>query len=60
IYYSAYSGEDLAALATRIRADAEAGRTVWCIFDNTTLGAATSNALDLQTCLDGPSSPSRT
>jgi uncharacterized protein YecE (DUF72 family) len=52
IYYSAYSGEDLAALAARIQADAAAGRTVWCIFDNTTLGAATANALDLQTCLD--------
>ncbi len=53
IYYSAYSGEDLAGLASRIQADAEAGRTAWCIFDNTTLGAATANALDLQTCLDG-------
>jgi uncharacterized protein YecE (DUF72 family) len=53
IYYSPYSGEDIAALASRIRADAEAGRTVWCIFDNTTLGAATANALDLQACLDG-------
>lgn len=52
IYYSTYSGEDIAALASRIRTDAEAGRTVWCIFDNTTLGAATSNALDLQTCLN--------
>ena len=51
IYYSAYSGEDLAVLAARIQADAATGRTVWCIFDNTTLGAATSNALDLQTCL---------
>jgi uncharacterized protein YecE (DUF72 family) len=53
MYYSAYSGEDLAALASRIRADAADGRTVWCIFDNTTLGAAVPNALDLQTYLDG-------
>ena len=47
IYYSAYSEEDLAALAEKIRVDAEEGRTVWCIFDNTTLGAATGNALAL-------------
>ncbi|MFL6262840.1 MAG: DUF72 domain-containing protein [Thermoanaerobaculia bacterium] len=47
MYYSAYSGEYLAALAARLQTDAAAGRTVWCIFDNTTLGAATSNALDL-------------
>lgn len=53
IYYSAYSGEDIALLAARIQADAATGRTVWCIFDNTTLGAATANALDLQTCLNG-------
>ncbi len=55
MYYSAYSGEDLAALASRIRADEATGRTVWCIFDNTTLGAAVPNALDLQTYLDGMS-----
>jgi uncharacterized protein YecE (DUF72 family) len=47
IYYSAYSEEYLAALAERIRAVTGDGRTVWCIFDNTTLGAATGNALDL-------------
>ncbi|HYQ84885.1 MAG TPA: DUF72 domain-containing protein, partial [Rubrobacter sp.] len=47
IYYSAYSDDYLASLAERIRADIGEGRTVWCIFDNTTLGAATGNALDL-------------
>lgn len=52
MYYSAYSAEDLAALASRIQADAAAGRTVWCIFDNTTLGAATGNALDLAETLE--------
>ena len=51
VYYSAYSGEYLNALAARLQADAAAGRTVWCIFDNTTLGAATANALDLQSSL---------
>lgn len=52
MYYSAYSDEDLAALAPRLQAHAEAGQTVWCIFDNTTLGAATRNALDLRSHLD--------
>jgi uncharacterized protein YecE (DUF72 family) len=50
-YYSAYPEEYLEALASRIQADAAAGRAVWCIFDNTTLGAATSNALDLRSLL---------
>lgn len=48
IYYSAYSEEYVAALASRIQADAGEGRPVWCIFDNTTLGAATRNALELR------------
>jgi uncharacterized protein YecE (DUF72 family) len=47
VYYSAYSEEYLDALASRLQEDAAAGRQVWCIFDNTTLGAATGNALDL-------------
>ncbi|HEX3557020.1 MAG TPA: DUF72 domain-containing protein [Thermoanaerobaculia bacterium] len=47
IYYSTYSEEFIAALASRIQADAETGRQVWCIFDNTTLGAATRNAAEL-------------
>jgi len=47
MYYSAYSEEYLAALASRLQAERAAGRTVWCIFDNTTLGAAAGNALDL-------------
>jgi uncharacterized protein YecE (DUF72 family) len=51
-YYSAYSEEYLAALALKIQGDAAAGRQVWCIFDNTTLGAATGNALNLQSQLE--------
>jgi uncharacterized protein YecE (DUF72 family) len=51
MYYSAYSEEYLDALAARLRAEAAAGRSVWCIFDNTTLGAATRNALDLRSRL---------
>lgn len=46
IYYSAYSDEFLDVLAARLR-ESSAERPVWCIFDNTTLGAATGNALDL-------------
>jgi uncharacterized protein YecE (DUF72 family) len=48
MYYSAYSEEYLDALAARLLADTAAGRSAWCIFDNTTLGAATRNALDLR------------
>jgi uncharacterized protein YecE (DUF72 family) len=53
IYSSSYPEEYLDALAARLRADAAAGRSVWCIFDNTTLGAATRNALDLRHRLGG-------
>jgi uncharacterized protein YecE (DUF72 family) len=47
IYYSPYDDEYLDALAARLRAAAERADAVWCIFDNTALGAATSNALAL-------------
>ena len=50
-YYSAYSEEFLAALAARLQVEAEG--PAWCIFDNTTLGAATGNALDLRSRLGG-------
>jgi uncharacterized protein YecE (DUF72 family) len=53
IYYSEYPEEYVDALASRLRADAAAGREVWCVFDNTTLGAATRNALDLRSRLGG-------
>lgn len=52
MYYSAYSAEYIDSLASRVRMDAAAGRAVWCIFDNTTLGAATRNALDLRSRLE--------
>lgn len=42
IYYSAYSGEYLEALAVRL---ANATVPTWCIFDNTALFEATANAL---------------
>jgi uncharacterized protein YecE (DUF72 family) len=47
MYHSAYTPEYLAALATRLQSEA-AARPVWCIFDNTTLGAATGNAWVVQ------------
>lgn len=48
VYYSSYEDAYLDALAARIRQDVDAGREVWCIFDNTASGAAAQNALDLQ------------
>jgi uncharacterized protein YecE (DUF72 family) len=47
MYYSVYSESEIDALAVRIQADARKDRDVWCIFDNTTLGGATRNALEL-------------
>jgi uncharacterized protein YecE (DUF72 family) len=47
MYYSAYDESFIAALAQKMKRDLAAGRKVWAIFDNTTLGAATRNALDL-------------
>lgn len=47
VYYSSYDAAYLDALAARIESDLSAGRTVWCIFDNTAAGAATGNALEL-------------
>jgi len=48
VYYDTYSDDYLEALAARLRAHmASSGAPVWCIFDNTALGAATANAVDL-------------
>jgi uncharacterized protein YecE (DUF72 family) len=46
IYYSAYADEFLAALAQQITHTS--AKEVWVIFDNTTLGAAFSNAKTLR------------
>jgi uncharacterized protein YecE (DUF72 family) len=54
MYYSDYSDEALQQLAGRLRAAAETADNVWCVFDNTALGAATANALLLNRLLDGP------
>jgi uncharacterized protein YecE (DUF72 family) len=44
IYYSAYSREELDRVARIIEDRASLGVSVWCIFDNTALGAATADA----------------
>jgi uncharacterized protein YecE (DUF72 family) len=57
MYYSSYSAAYLDALRQKLdRAAPAASR--WCIFDNTALGAATANGLDLVTRLsDRPRFP---
>lgn len=50
MYYSDYDPSFLADVARRIAA--KENETVWCIFDNTTLGAATGNALFVATSLN--------
>ena len=47
MYYSEYGPERLAAVAARLRGAAASGAETWCILDNTTLGAATGDALEL-------------
>ena len=47
MYYSDYEPERLEAVAAQLRMAAASGAEAWCIFDNTTLGAATGNALAL-------------
>jgi uncharacterized protein YecE (DUF72 family) len=48
IYYSSYDDNFLANVADQIANMTRDGKNVWCIFDNTALGAATENALKLQ------------
>jgi uncharacterized protein YecE (DUF72 family) len=52
MYYSSYTDEFLDALAVRLQALAKRGVRCWCIFDNTTLGAAAGNALALMERLE--------
>jgi uncharacterized protein YecE (DUF72 family) len=47
MYWSAYDAAYLDALAARVAEGTRAGRTVWCIFDNTAGGAALTDALGL-------------
>jgi len=47
-YYSSYDDSELDRIAAAIVAARQKASTVWCIFDNTTLGAATGNAVALK------------
>jgi uncharacterized protein YecE (DUF72 family) len=51
LYYSSYSGEFLKTMASRM-ANVHREARVWCIFDNTAAGFATSNALQLNEEID--------
>jgi uncharacterized protein YecE (DUF72 family) len=48
VYYSSYDEGFLNTLAIQMAELIAAQTPTWCIFDNTTLGAGTSNALDLR------------
>jgi len=52
VYYSAYGARYLRSLAARLKADE--AETIWCIFDNTASGAATTDALTLLALLAPP------
>ena len=47
MYYSSYDGDYLDALAGKLRELNRRRIPTWCVFDNTTLGAATGNAWSL-------------
>lgn len=51
IHYSSYAPDRLAAAAEMLRAAQSSGAQTWCVFDNTALGAAVPDALDLETLL---------
>ena len=57
IYWSDYEPARLAVIAERLRGATAPGGERWCIFDNTTLGAATGNALALGAADAGRRSP---
>ena len=45
VYYSSYADDYLAQLCRDMQVHVAAGRTVWCMFDNTASGAAAADAL---------------
>ena len=51
VYYSAYTPEFLESVADSIQTKVNRGIRTWCIFDNTALGFATSDALTVQSLL---------
>jgi uncharacterized protein YecE (DUF72 family) len=48
IYKSKYEPARIQSLRNRLQEAKNEGKSVWCIFDNTTFGYATENALDLK------------
>lgn len=55
VYSSSYETPNLVVLAERLREQSLARPATWCIFDNTTLGAAIENAVELtQLCRPAP------
>ncbi len=58
VYYSPYADADLQRLAVAMRATVRSGRTAWCIFDNTALGHATTDAIRLLELCAEPAKPS--
>jgi uncharacterized protein YecE (DUF72 family) len=51
IYYSAYPQEYLEEVSAALQSHAARGAAVWCILDNTALGAATKDALTVKSLL---------
>lgn len=51
MYWSSYEPAVLRALASRLRLQGRSGTPVYCIFDNTAMGTAVGNALELQALL---------
>jgi uncharacterized protein YecE (DUF72 family) len=47
IYYSRYAPQYVESVRRALTVQSEAGRTCWCIFDNTAAGEAVPNALEL-------------
>jgi uncharacterized protein YecE (DUF72 family) len=52
IYYSSYEPDALEAMSATLTAEASLGTDTWCILDNTALGFATTNALELHNGLN--------
>ncbi len=57
VYYSSYPPDVLESVAESIQANVVRGITTWCVFDNTALGFATSDALIVQALLARKVSP---
>jgi uncharacterized protein YecE (DUF72 family) len=52
IYYSKYTTDAIAEIASGMTRDPKSAKSRWCIFDNTALGEATGNAFDLRRALN--------